>query len=184
MTILDEFLPKHHFNEFHFTKVQAAPAAVYGAVKQVTAREIRLFRALTWIRSPHFGKVPESILAPPPDSPVIDVALRSGFQLLAEFPPQEIVFGMVQGRPPYAVTDPTPQDFKDLQRPGYVKIAMNFHVSQASKGWSTLSTETRILATDATARRRFGRYWRVIHPGSALIRVMWLRAIKSRAERR
>ena len=76
------------------------------------------------------------------------------------------------------------RDFKDLHRPGYAKIAMNFQVSPASNGWSTLSTETRILGTDATARRRFGRYWRVIHPGSAFIRVMWLRAIKSRAERR
>lgn len=184
MTILDEFLPKHHFNEFHFTRVHAAPEVVYAAIRQVTAREIRLFRVLTWIRSPHVGKAPESILAPPPDSPVIDVALRSGFQLLGELPPQEIVFGMVQGRAPYAVTHPTPQDFKDLHRPGYAKIAMNFHVSPASNGWSTLSTETRILGTDGMARRRFGRYWRVIHPGSAFIRVMWLRAIKSRAERR
>jgi len=28
----------------------------------------------------------------------------------------------------------------------------------------------------------FSRYWRVIHAGSALIRRMWLRAIKRRAE--
>lgn len=184
MTILDDVLPKHDFNEFHSTRVHAPPEAIYAAARQVTAREIRLFRVLTWIRSPHIGKAPESILAPPPDAAVIDVALRSGFQLLGEAPPHEIVFGMVQGRAPYANTQPTPQDFKDLHRPGYAKIAMNFHVSPASNGWSTLSTETRILATDATARRRFGRYWRVIHPGSALIRVMWLRAIKSRAERR
>jgi hypothetical protein len=27
------------------------------------------------------------------------------------------------------------------------------------------------------------RYWRVIHPGSALIRIAWLRAIRRRAER-
>jgi len=31
-------------------------------------------------------------------------------------------------------------------------------------------------------RMRFAAYWRVIYPGSALIRVMWLRAIKQRAE--
>jgi hypothetical protein len=184
VTILDEVLPKHHFNEFHFTRVHADPETVYAAVRLVTAREIRFFRALTWLRSPHLGKVPESILAPSPDSPVIDVAMRSGFQLLGELPPQEIVLGMAQGGAPYATTHSTPQDFKDLDRPGYAKIAMNFHVSSASNGWSTLSTETRILGTDATARRRFGRYWRVIHPGSALIRVMWLRAIKSRAEHR
>lgn len=183
MTIIDDFLPKYHFNEFHSTRVHAEPEAVYAAVSQVTAREIRLFRILTWIRSPHLGKAPESILAPPADEPVLDVALRTGFQLLADAPPREIVFGMVQGRAPFSRQPPTPQDFKDLNRAGYVKIAMNFHVSPDQDGWSTLTTETRVLGTDASAKRRFGRYWRVIYPGSALIRVMWLKAIKARAER-
>ncbi len=39
-----------------------------------------------------------------------------------------------------------------------------------------------LIATDAQARRRFACYWRVIYPGSALIRRMWLRAVKKRAE--
>lgn len=59
---------------------------------------------------------------------------------------------------------------------------MNFFVTDAGDGASRVVTETRILATDAAARRRFGLYWRVIYPGSALIRVMWLRAVKRRAE--
>jgi hypothetical protein len=46
-----------------------------------------------------------------------------------------------------------------------------------------LRTETRVLATDAASRRRFGRYWRVIRPGSALIRRTWLGAAKRRTER-
>jgi hypothetical protein len=45
-----------------------------------------------------------------------------------------------------------------------------------------VTTETRIYATDASAGRRFAPYWRVIYPGSALIRRMWLRAIAHRAE--
>lgn len=180
--IIDEFLPRYHFNEFHSTRVHAPPETVYAAVRQVTAREIKLFRILTWIRSPHLGKAPESILAPPADDAVLDVALRSGFQLLADAQPWEIVFGMVQGRWRLRSQNPTPQDFKDLNRPGYVKISMNFHVIPGQDGWSTLTTETRVLGTDARAKRRFGRYWRVIYPGSAIIRVMWLKAIKARAE--
>jgi hypothetical protein len=184
VTILDDLLPTYQFHEFHSTRVNAPPEAVYAAARQVTAREIKLFRILTWIRSPHFGKAPESILTPPADVPVLDVALRSGFMLLGEAPPREIVFGLVQGRAPFNTPHPTPQEFKELNRPGYAKIAMNFHVSPEPKGWSRLTTETRILGTDAKARRLFGRYWRVIYPGSAIIRVMWLRAIKARAERR
>ena len=180
--ILDEFLPKYQFHEFHSTRVHAPPDSVYAAVKQVTAREINLFRILTWIRAPRLGKAPESILAPPAGDPVLDVALRSGFQLLADAPSREIVFGVVQGRWRLRTQNPTPQDFKDLNRPGYVKIAMNFHVSPDQNGWTTLTTETRVLGTDAQAKRAFGRYWRVIYPGSAIIRVMWLKAIKARAE--
>ena len=183
MTILDELLPKYQFSEFHSTRVHAPPEVVYAAARQATAREIRLFRILTWIRSPHLGKAPESILTPPADEPVLDVALRSGFMLLGDAPPREVVFGLVQGRLPLNTAHPTPQDFKDLNRPGYAKIAMNFHISPEPNGWSTLTTETRIFATDNAARRQFGRYWRVIYPGSALIRVMWLRAIRARAER-
>jgi len=59
---------------------------------------------------------------------------------------------------------------------------MNFLVEPDGRGGSLLSTETRVFATDAVARRRFAVYWRVIYPGSALIRRMWLRAIRLRAE--
>ncbi len=37
-------------------------------------------------------------------------------------------------------------------------------------------------ATDAAARRRFRLYWLAIRPFSGLIRRLWLRAIKRRAE--
>ena len=40
-----------------------------------------------------------------------------------------------------------------------------------------ISTETRVFSNGAETRRRFARYWRMIYPGSALIRRMWLRAI-------
>jgi hypothetical protein len=39
-----------------------------------------------------------------------------------------------------------------------------------------------VHATDPASRNVFTRYWKVIAPGSLLIRHMWLRAIKVRAE--
>ena len=181
--LIDQYLPKYHFNEFHSTRIHAPPETVYAAVRQVTAREIKLFRILTWIRSPHIGKPAESILAPPADDPVLDVALRSGFFLLANAPPQEMVVGTILGRAPYGGQIPSPAGFNSFNRPGHAKAVMNFHISTQANGWVTLTTETRVLATNERAKRRFGRYWRVIYPGSALIRVMWLKAIKARAER-
>ena len=180
--LIDQFLPKYHFNELHSTRIHAPPETVYAAVRQVTAREIKLFRILTWIRSPHIGKPAESILAPPADDPVLDVALRSGFLLLADAPPREMVVGTILGPVPSDGQIPTPDGFIALNRPGHAKAVMNFHVSSQPDGWVTLTTETRVRATNERAKRRFGRYWRVIYPGSALIRVMWLKAIKARAE--
>lgn len=183
-TRLDDFLPAYHFHEVHSLAVHAPPDRVFAAIHEVTAEEIRFFRALTWIRSPHFGKTRESIMAPPPAEPILDVATRSGFLLLAEEADRELVIGTIMGRRPLKVTHPVPRDFLEFDRPGYAKAAMDFLVEDQGGGWSRVSTETRIFATDSTALRRFAAYWRVIYPGSALIRRMWLEAIKRRAEGR
>ncbi|MGY1662524.1 hypothetical protein ACI78Q_15000 [Geodermatophilus sp. SYSU D00705] len=47
-----------------------------------------------------------------------------------------------------------------------------------------LSSETRVVATDPAARRRFARYWQVIRPGSSAIRWELLAAVQLRAEAR
>lgn len=55
---------------------------------------------------------------------------------------------------------------------------MNFRVIGDGVNASLVSTETRVFANDASSRRRFAAYWRVIYPGSAIIRRMWLRAVE------
>jgi hypothetical protein len=61
---------------------------------------------------------------------------------------------------------------------------MNFAITPQDAGTCLVSTETRVYGTDASAGRRFAPYWRLIYPGSAIIRRMWLRAIRIRAELR
>ena len=76
----------------------------------------------------------------------------------------------------------SPEAFRDLEAPGYAKASMNFAVRALGDGTSLLTTETRVAATDDATRHRFAAYWRLIYPGSALIRVNWLAAIARRAE--
>jgi hypothetical protein len=59
---------------------------------------------------------------------------------------------------------------------------MNFRIEPRGADACILFTETRVYATDSATRRTFKVYWRTIYPGSALIRLSWLRAIKRRAE--
>jgi len=179
---LDEFMPAWQFSESHTTRVKAPPARVFRAIHEVTANEILFFRTLTTIR--RFGRPgPESILNAPERKPILEVATRTTFLQLAEEPDREIVVGTLVVAPRGAVLGkPTPEGFKALQRPGFAKAAMNFRIEADGAGGSIVSTETRVFATDAASKRRFAAYWRVIYPGSALIRRMWLRAIVHRAE--
>jgi hypothetical protein len=57
------------------------------------------------------------------------------------------------------------------ETPGRVRIVADVRASGR-----TLSTETRVAATDAAARRRFRLYWLAIAPFSKLIRRRWLAA--------
>ena len=181
MARLDEFAPEHQFHEVHRIRIRAPRSRVYRAIKEVTAGEITLFRALTWIR--RFGrKGPESILDPPPGEPVLSVAMRTGFLLLADDLEEEIVVGAVVLAPSGATRPRTAEQFKQVADPGFARAAMNFRIEERGDGTCLLSTETRVHATDAPARRRFGRYWTAIRAGSGFLRKMWLRAIKRRAE--
>ena len=181
-TRLDAIIPAYQFNEMHSLTVNATPERVYRAVRDVTAGEIALFHLLTSIR--RFGRsTPESILNAPDTVPLIDVATRSGFLVLADEPPIEIVFGTVVLAPDgwRRAQATTPDAFVALKGDGFATAVMNFRIVPNGSGASVLTTETRVFATDAASARRFAIYWRVIRPGSAIIRRMWLRAIRRRA---
>jgi hypothetical protein len=184
--ILDDFMPAYQFAEFHNLRIKAPRERVFAAIRDVTANEITLFRTLTWIR--RFGRRGlDSILNPPPHEPIMAVATRSGFMKLAEEPDREFVLGTLVVAPPgwrpNKDKKPTPEDFKALHAPGFALAAINFRVEDAAKGETLLTTETRIYAMDASTKRKLAAYWRTIYPGSALIRMMWLRAIRRRAEK-
>ena len=183
-TALDRFAPRYQFGEYHAIRVQAPPAVAYQAIQAVTADEIRFFHALTWIR--RLGRPgPENILNAPGQRPLLEVATRTSFLPLAEEPGREAVIGTVVVAPKRrrGSWPRTPAEFTAFAGPGTAVAAMNFRVEPDGRGGSLVTTETRVFATDARTRRRFAAYWRVIYPGSALIRVSWLQAIRDRAER-
>jgi hypothetical protein len=182
---LDEFLPDYDFNEVHSTFVAATSGEVLAAARAVTAREVPLLVVLMAIRRlpaavrrRRLGSVRRSL-----DEPLMDQFTRGGFVVLAERP-DELAVGAV-GR--FWTTDGgiervRAEEFVTADAPGVAKAVMNFH-TRAVSGGTVLTTETRIKATDDATRRTFGRYWRVVMPGSAAIRRAWLRAIRKRAER-
>jgi hypothetical protein len=103
---------------------------------------------------------------------------------LADEAPRELVVGTVVLAPRGGGWVLTPDMFKGRLAPGFALAAMNFRVTPDGPNASLVSTETRVFANSPYSRRRFAGYWRTIYPGSALIRVMWLRAIRRRATTR
>ncbi len=179
-TRLDEILPAWQFRERHTLRIAAPPAKVFEAIRSVRANEISLFNALTWIRRGG-RKTSANILNAGDTLPLLDVATRSGFMYLADDAPREIVIGTVVIAPRRGRGAMTPERFKNQLAPGFAIGAMNFLVTPDGANASIVSTETRVFANSPTATRKFARYWRLIYPGSALIRLMWLRAVERRA---
>jgi hypothetical protein len=182
---LDEFLPAYDVNEVHSTRVAASPGEAFAAARAVTGREVPLAGTLMALR-----RLPAAIRGRADESghrmldvPILDQLTRGGFVLLADRP-DEVIVGVV-GRfwtADGGIRRVAAAEFDGFEEPGCAKAVMSFHVRELPGG-SLLTTETRIAGTDDEARRKFRRYWRIVMPGSALIRRAWLRAIRRRAER-
>ena len=142
---------------------------------EVTFADIRGMRTLMSIRT--LKQVPVS------HRPVLATMTGPGANFLPLASTNtEFVAGNI-GRPwanerPVAILDS--DHYRGFAVAGYAKIAFNMRVEAAEPGWCKVTTETRILATDEMARKAFTRYWRIVYPGSALIRLMWLDALQRR----
>jgi hypothetical protein len=178
---LDEFVPVWQFDEHHAIHSVAPPERVLGAIKEVRADEIKFFRTLTWIRRGG-RKARPSILNAGGSEPLIDVATKSGFVRLGDDSPNELVIGTVVVRPHGWHGPVTAEVIRQGLPPGAAVGALNFIVRPDGQGGTFVSTETRVFANDPASVATFKNYWRLIYPGSAIIRHMWLRAVRARAE--
>ena len=178
-TSIDEFVPEYHFNERHAVLVHVPPERVTAVWKKVTLGELGYTEQLLRLRAIASGRFRSR---PRSSNRLLSGAGRLGIRLREG--EREIVAGMV-GTPWSATPGPllkTPEEFVQFRAPGSVKIAYDMRVEDAGNGWSRLTSETRVVATDDSARRIMACYWRVIYPGSSIIRRWWLEAIQRRAE--
>jgi hypothetical protein len=177
-SLIDEVMPRYDVHEHHELWVRADSHAAYEAVKAVSAREVRLFGPLMRLRT--LGRS-----GPAFDSskPLLEEMVEIGFLHLGERPGEEVVVGAI-GRfwSPTGNRPLVTEDFGAFDEPGYAKAAMNFAVKPEGDG-SRITTETRIVGTDAAAARKFRRYWLLIRLGSGAIRRSWLNAIRRRLDR-
>ncbi len=152
-------MPEWQFAEVHWIAVAAPVDRVFRAALDTTPDEILFYRTLTAIRRVFGGgggPGSVNILKAAGDRPLLESAEKGGFERLAELENREILVGARLG--------------------SSIRVTMNF----TFEGTTRLRAETRVHA--AGNPRWFAMYWRAIYPGSSLIRHMWLRAIRRRAE--
>ena len=186
--VLDDFLPDYEFNEIHTVTVDAAPERVITAIKELTAAELSplIFWMLSIRNLPAklTGKHAPNVTQP---GPFLDQLYKGGFVPLVEEPGREIVFGLVGQFWKLAGDEaphiPSPEAFLAFDDPAFAKVAANLLVTTDEDGRTRCSTETRVHVPEPRTRRKFAFYWQIISMGSAFIRVLWLKAIKRKAER-
>jgi hypothetical protein len=184
---LNEYLPSHEFREFHVVTVNAPPERVFTAIKELTIADLSpLIFLLLDIRNLPARLLKKQVPGSFQDGPFLDQLYKGGFIPLAEEPGREIIFGLVGqfwkltgGNEPHI---PDAETFLAFNDPAFAKVAANLVVSVDRQGRTYCSTETRIHVPEPSTRRKFAFYWRIISMGSAFIRVLWLRAIKRKAE--
>ena len=170
---LPEALAQFDVSERHSIGVAASPEETWRALLGVTPGDAPLLRRLFRLRG----------LPAAADRPLVELLRASGFRVLHDDPPRELVLGLV-GRPwrPGGGIRSDVADFAAFAERGYAKMGMDLRV-RPDGGGARIETETRVALTDAAARRRFRAYWLVVRPFSGLVRRSWLAAAKRRAER-
>lgn len=181
--LLDRFMPAYDVAERHHVSV-AAPAAVTLAVaEQMDLFRMPLVRALFRARALLLGATGADARRP---RGLLAEARALGWVVLAERPGREIAVGAVTKpwEPNVTFRSIPPHAFEAFQEPDYVKIAWTLCADPYGAAASVFRTETRAVATDASARAKFRRYWSLLSPGIRLIRTITLRPLKTEAERR
>jgi hypothetical protein len=181
--LLDGFMPAYEIAERHHIRV-AAPATLTLAVAgELDLQASPIVRTIIRAREVVLGATAGAQRRP---RGLLAEVKALGWGVLASVPGREVVVGAVTRpwEPDVTFRAVPPEEFAGFSEPGYVKIAWTIRADDINAAESVFRTETRAIATDADARRKFRRYWSFFSPGIILIRWAVLTPVKREAERR
>jgi hypothetical protein len=176
-------MPTYDVVERHRVRIEAPTDVTLAAAREQDLLRLPLVRMIFKAREVALGATADD--RPQPRG-LLAATLALGWGVLAEVPGREVVVGAVTRPWEANVTFRalSPGDFAAFSEPGFAKIAWTLRADPIDAEASIFRTETRAVATDATARARFRRYWAFASPGIGLIRRLSLQPLKRDAQRR
>ncbi|MEZ5319043.1 MAG: hypothetical protein R2752_16700 [Vicinamibacterales bacterium] len=180
---LEVFVPAPDVRERHETTVRAPADIVFDTAEHVDFSTLPVVRAIFALRSWAMRAGPGERV---PHGGLVEMTRAIGWGELRREPGRLLVMGAVtQPWKADVVFRAVPADvFRAFAEPDLVKIAWTLEAAPLAGGRTRLATETRVVATDEAARRKFRRYWRIAGFGIVAIRLLVLPAIRRTAERR
>ncbi|MGE5646458.1 MAG: hypothetical protein ACM336_11765 [Acidobacteriota bacterium] len=178
-TVIDCTMPDYQFSERHSTRIHARPERVMQAVREATFGDMKSLATLMKIREV-VVRAPASDVSGWRDKRILESFASSGY--ISGGSEREIgLFGPWNAKTNRRPDVHTLQEFAAYREPGAVKMGFYFNVEDTGGGWSKITAETRVAAPGGNSQG-LARYWRLIVPGSGLLRLQWLEGIKRRAE--
>lgn len=179
--LIDRFAPDPQVAERHEILVRAPAELVLETAETFDLLSIPAVWAIFRLRA-------RLMRAPPPEredlAGLVAATKRIGWVELARRPGREVVMGAaVQPWLAEPLFEPVaPERFVSFDEPDRVKIVWTLEADPLAADRARLRTETRVVPSDADARRKFRRYWRKAGIGIVLIRLLVLPAIRREAE--
>ena len=175
-------MPDYDVADRHQTSVAAPANMAFAAACEIDLQQSAIIRGIFTWREHLLGSDPATTTGP---RGLVAWTMNMGWGVLAEVPNREIVIGAVT-RPwdPNPVFHAvSPERFAEFDEPDYVKIVWTLRADPSGERTSIIRHETRAVATDSIARRKFRRYWSFLSPGIIVIRRVALKLVKGEAER-
>lgn len=177
---LDDILPEYQFREQHSLPVHAKPEQVMEATREATWSDLKSLITLLKIRGAIAREPYRDTGAFSQNCRIFDAFAASG-SLFDSSGREIVMFNAANVQPTHRPDVHTPEQFAAYHDPGWIKTAFDFRAEDLGGGWSRITTETRMAVQEGYTRGP-AIYWRLILPGSGLLRREWLDGIKRRAE--
>lgn len=180
--VLDRFVPEPDEGGRHEITIHAPAELVMEVARNIDIESIWMIRALFWLRGKLLGVQMEKA---GPRAGLIEQMLGLGWGCLAEEQGRYFVAGAAckpwQANPGFSAI--APEQFVSYAQPDEVKIAWTLEAEALGPELTRFGTETRVVATDEEARKKFRWYWRRFGIGIVLIRKILLPVVRRQSER-